>query len=138
VDASVIAKWVLPGEPFQEKAVRLKEDHVSGLIELSSPSFVVQEVANALWRATKLNRISKADAKEALKALNDMRIELHELNWAQAALALSIACDLNLTTYDTLYIFLSNETRAPLITADQTLYETARKQFKILHIKDYS
>jgi len=138
VDASVIAKWVLPGEPFQEKAVRLKEDHVSGLIELSSPSFVVQEVANALWRATKLNRISEADAKEALKALNDMRIELHELNWAQAALALSIACDLNLTTYDTSYIFLSNETRAPLITADQTLYETARKQFKILHIKDYS
>lgn len=137
VDASVIAKWVLPGEPYQEKALRLKEDHVSEVTELSAPSVIVQEVANALWRATKLKRISEADAKEALKALNDMRIELHELDWAQTAQALSIACDLDLTIYDTSYVFLANELRVPLITADKTLYETAKKRFKILHIKDY-
>ncbi|KPV64086.1 MAG: Ribonuclease VapC3 [Candidatus Bathyarchaeota archaeon BA2] len=137
VDASVIAKWVLPGEPFQEKALRLKEDHVSGVIELSAPSIIVQEVANALWRATKLNRISEADAKEALKALNDMRIELHEPDWIQTAQALSIACDLDLTIYDASYVFLTHELKVPLITADKTLYETARKSFKILHIKDY-
>jgi len=137
VDASVIAKWILPGEPFQEKALRLKEDHVSGVIELSAPGVVVQEVANALWRAVGLKRISEADAKEALEALNDMRIELHELDWAQSAEALSIACDLDLTIYDTSYFFLSNELKVPLVTADKTLYETARKRFKILHIKDY-
>lgn len=137
VDASIIAKWVLPGEPFQEKAVRLKEDHVSGVIELSSLGFVIQEVANAFWRAIKLNRISETDAKEALNALNDIRIELHELNWAQIAQALGIACDLNLTVYDTSYILLAKEIRAPLITADQRLYETAVKRFKIMHIKDY-
>lgn len=137
MDASVIAKWVLPGEPYQEKALRLKEDHVSGLIELSAPSVIVQEVANALWRATKPKRISEADAKEALKALNDMRIELHELNWAQTAQALSIACDLDLTIYDTSYVFLANELKIPFVTADKTLYETAKKRCKILHIKDY-
>jgi len=127
----------LPGEPFQEKALRLKEDHVSGAIELSAPSVVVQEVANALWRATGLKRISEVDAREALKALNDMGIELHELNWSQAAEALGIACDLDLTIYDTSYVFLADELRAPLVTADRTLYETARKRFKILYIKDY-
>jgi len=137
VDASVIAKWVLPGEPFQEKALRLKEDHVSGLIELSAPGVVVQEVANALWRAVGLKRISEADAKEALEALSDMRIELRELSWAQTAEALSIACDLDLTIYDTSYVFLANELKVPLVTADKTLYKTARKKFKILHIKDY-
>ena len=137
VDASVIAKWVLPGEPYQEKAVRLKEDHVSETVELSSLCLAIQEVANSFWRATKLKRISETDAKEALKALNDIRIELHELNWAQTAEALSIACNLNLTICDASYIFLAKEIRAPLITADQKLYETARKQFKILHIKDY-
>jgi len=137
VDASVVAKWVLPGEPFQEKALRLKEDYVSGVIELSAPNVVVQEVANALWRATGVKRISEADAKEALKALNDMRIELHELDWSQAAEAVSIACDLDLTIYDASYVFLADELRAPLVTADKVLYETARKKFKILHIKDY-
>ena len=107
------------------------------MIELSSLGFVIQEVANTFWRATKLNRISAADAKEALKALNDIRIEVHELDWAQTAQVLDIACDLNLTIYDASYIFLAKETKAPLITADQTLYETARKWFKILHVKDY-
>jgi len=119
------------------KALRLKEDHVSGATELSAPSVVVQEVASALWRATRLKRISEADAKEALKALNDMRIELHKLNWAQSAEALNIACDLDLTIYDTSYVFLANELKVPLVTADKTLYETARNRFKILHIKDY-
>jgi predicted nucleic acid-binding protein len=127
----------LPGEPFQDKALRLKEDHVSGLAALSAPCVIVQEVANALWRATRLKRISEADAKEALKALNDMRIELHYLNWAQTAQALSIACDLDLTIYDTSYVFLANELKVPLVTADKTLYDIGRKRFRILHIKDY-
>lgn len=77
------------------------------------------------------------DAKEALKALNDMRMELHELNWVQTAQALSIACDLDLTIYDTSYVFLANELKVPFITADKTLYEAAKKRCKILHIKDY-
>lgn len=137
MDASVIAKWVLPGEPFQDKAVRLKEDHVSGIAELCAPSLVVQEVANALWRAIKLEKISEADAKEALRALNDMRIELHELDWAQISEGLSIACDLDLTVYDVSYIFLVDKMRVPLITADQKLYEAAMERFRIVHIGDY-
>lgn len=137
VDASVIAKWVLPGEPFEEKALRLKDDHVSGSIEVFAPSIVVHEVANALWRATGLKRISEADAGEALEALNDMRIGLYELTWERAAQALSIACDLDLTIYDASYVLLANELRIPLVTADKTLYETAKKRGKILHIKDY-
>jgi len=137
VDASVVAKWVLPDEPFQEKALKLKEDHVSGVVELFAPSFIVLEVSNALWRAARLNRISVADAKEALKALNNMGVELHELDWAQMAQSLSVACDLDFTVYDASYVFLSNELRVPLITADKTLYETGRKRFRILHLKDY-
>jgi len=117
--------------------LRLKEDHVSGVTALSAPCVIVQGVANALWGVTRLNRISEADAKEALKALNDMRIEMHELNWTQTAQALSIACDLDLTIYDASYVFLADELKVPLITADKTLYETARKKCKILHIKDY-
>jgi len=137
VDASVIAKWVLPGEPYQEKAVKLKEDCTLGLVGLCAPSFTVQEVANALWRALKLGRILKEDAEEALRALGDMKIELHGLSWAEVPESVTIALDLDLTVYDASYLHLSDKLRAPLITADETLYERARGCFKILHIKDY-
>jgi len=107
-------------------------------VELCAPNFVVQEVANALWRATKLERISEADAKEALGMLNDMRIELYELDWAQASEVLSLALELDLTVYDMSYVFLADEMRVPLLTADQKLYETAKERLKIIYIKEYS
>ncbi|MEM2994500.1 MAG: type II toxin-antitoxin system VapC family toxin [Candidatus Bathyarchaeia archaeon] len=137
VDASVIAKWILPGEPYQEVAVRLKEDFVSGIVELCAPNFIVEEVAKALWRAIKLERISEKDAEESLKALNDMKIELHETDWVQASHELNIACKLDLTVYDAAYLLLANKRKVSLITADEKLYEKAKQRFKITHIKEY-
>lgn len=137
VDASIIAKWVLPGEPYQENTIRLKEDFVAGQVELYAPTLVVHEVANALWRAIKLGRISENVANEALEALADIKIELCEIDWLRACRMLGIACKLDLTVYDAAYLFLSEEKRASFITADEKLYEKARAHFKIIHIRDY-
>jgi len=138
VDASVVAKWILQGAPYQENAIKLKEEYVSGSVGLSSLCLVVKEVASALWKAIKQDRISEEDAKEALMALDDLKIELHELSWAQTAKALGIACELGLTVYDASYVYLSEEMGLPLITADRALQEKAGKRFKILYIGDYS
>ena len=138
MDASVVAKWVLPGEPYQENAVKLKADHVSGAAELCAPSFLVHEVANSLWKAVKLMRFSEKGAQEALMALNDMKIDCQELDWVQAAQALEIACKLNVAVYNACYVFLSKKMKAQLVTADNKLYETAKGDFNVLHIKDYS
>ena len=127
----------MPGEPYQENAVKLKDDHASGIARLSAPAFIVQEVANAFWRAVKLGRIAEEDAQDALKALNDVGIELHSLSWTQISQALSTACKLDLTIYDAAYLFLTDKTKARLVTADTKLYEKAKKQFEILHVKDY-
>jgi len=137
VDASVVAKWILSGEPYQENTAKLKEDFVAGQVELCAPALVVNEVANALWRAIKLGRITENDAKEALKALGEMKIELYQSCWNEACQELSIACKLGLTVYDAAYLFLAEKTRASLITADEKLYESAKAHFRILHIKDY-
>lgn len=137
VDASIIAKWVLPGEPHQENAIKLKEDFANGHVELCAPALVVYEVANALWKAIKLGKISGNDAREALEALGDMKIELHESNWTKACQELDIACKLDLTVYDAAYLFLAEKTRATLVTADEKLYERAKAHFKAIHIKDY-
>jgi predicted nucleic acid-binding protein len=137
VDASIIVKWILPGEPYQEAAVKIKEDFVYGLLELIAPNFIVEEVANALWRAIKLERISEKDAKEALEALGDMGIKLHETSWVQASQELNVACKLNLTVYDASYLILAEKTKTSLITADEKLCEKAKQHFRITHIKDY-
>jgi len=137
IDASVIAKWVLPGEPYQENVVRLKEDFVSASTELCAPSLIIEEIANTLWRAIKLDRISEKDAKEAMEALNDMGIELYEADWGKACQELNIACNFDLTVYDASYPLLSDRTKSSLITADKKLYEKAKEHFRIIHVKEY-
>jgi len=46
------------------------------------------------------------------------------------SLALNIACDLDLTIYDASCVFLANELKVPLVTADKTLHETAKNGSK--------
>jgi predicted nucleic acid-binding protein len=127
----------LPGEPYQENSVRLKENHVLGDVKLCAPAFLVLEVANSLWRAVKLKRLSKNDAAEALSALNDMKIDFQTIDWAQSAEVLEIAYKLNLAIYDGCYVLLAQKLKTQLITADNKLWEAAKGDVGVLHIKDY-
>jgi len=138
VDANIVVKWVLLGEPYEENSAKLKDDYLSGIINLSAPSFAIQEVANSLWKALTRGRILQADAQEALKLLQGMQIDLHEFNWIEISEAINIACKLNLAIYDASYLLLSEELKNQLITADDQLYQKAKDHFKVLHIKDYS
>lgn len=136
-DASVVAKWILPGEPAEKNAVRLKEDSVEGIAELHAPSIIIYEVGNILWKASKTKRIAPEDAEKALNALTDMTITLHDLKWKDISEGFNMASALDLTIYDIAYVFLSNKLQTTLITADEELYARARKQSKTLHLKDY-
>ena len=137
VDASIVAKWVLRGEPYLVNSVKLKDDYTSGRVELSSLSLVVEEVANAFCRAVKQGRMAESDAKEALEALDDLGVELHDVSWSLVARVLSVACELGLTIYDASYVVLAEEMKATLVTADDTLYGRAGKRCSIQHIRDY-
>jgi predicted nucleic acid-binding protein len=137
VDASVVAKWVLPIEPYQENALKLKDDHVSKRAELFAPTLLTTEVTNALWKAIKLKRIPQDDAQEALKTLGNMKISLYETNWIEASLILNIACKLDCALYDATYLYLAQKIKAQFVTSDNKLYEKARGNFNVLHIKDY-
>lgn len=137
VDASIVVKWVLCGEPYEQNSVRLKKDYLSGIISLSAPSFVVQEVANSLWTAITRRRILQEDAQEALKVLQGMRINLRDFSWVEISEALDIACKFNLPIYDASYLLLSEKLNTEVVTADDELYQKANSHFKVLHIKDY-
>ena len=137
MDASVVAKWVLPVEMYQENALKLRDDHVSERAELFAPTILTAEVANALWRAVKLKRLAEEDAQEALKTLGDTKIALCELDWSQVSQVLKIACMLDSAIYDAAYLFLSDKIEAQLVTSDTKLYEKAKEHFNVLHIRDY-
>ena len=137
MDASVVAKWVLPVEMYQENALKLRDDHVSERAELFAPTILTAEVANALWRAVKLKRLTEEDAQEALKTLGDTKITPYELDWSQISQVLKIACMLDSAIYDAAYLFLSDKIEAQLVTSDTKLYEKAKEHFHVLHIKDY-
>lgn len=137
VDASIVAKWILPGEPYGENAVRLKDDSIEGITELHTPSILTYEVGNTLRRASKMQRISPDDAKEALMVLTSMKIALYDLRWRDVAEGFNVASTLDLTIYDATYILISKRLQVPLITADDQLYERAKATTKLIHIKDY-
>jgi predicted nucleic acid-binding protein len=137
VDASVVVKWVLPGEPGMGNAVRLKDDHVSGAVELHAPSLIIFEVANTLWKAARLRRLKPGEAEDALKALDGMRVILHEVAWERVADAVGLASDLDITVYDSSYVSLAEELNTCLITADRELAEKAAGRVKSLYITEY-
>ncbi len=137
LDACVVFKWLLPDEPYKEKADKLKQDIMSEEAKMCAPSFMVQEVTNALWKAIKLRRITQEDAKEALKNSDDLQINFYEVNWAEASDELSIASKMDLAVYDAAYLFLSEKMNAKLITSDDKMYQKAKGHFRMLHLRDY-
>ena len=137
IDASVVLKWVLPDEIYQENADKLKHNFLSGEIQLFAPSFITQETANALWIAVKQRRIQQTDAQEALKFLQNIQLRLYELNWTDVSQSLAIACKIDIAIYDAAYLFLCDKIGAELITADNKLFEKAEEHYKVTHIKDY-
>jgi predicted nucleic acid-binding protein len=137
VDASVVAKWVLPVEPHQEGAFKLKSDHVSGRVELCAPTIMTAEVTNALWKSVRFGKFPEEKAQQALESLCDVDIALFDLDWTHALQSFGIACELDLAVYDATYLYLAEKLKACLLTADNKLYEKAKGRFAVRHVKDY-
>ena len=137
VDASVAVKWVLSGEAYEENAAKFKDNQLSENAEMFAPSLMIHEVANSLWKAIKLKRITQEDAFRAMKDLGDLQINLQEQYWTEVSREFAIAIKLDITTYDAAYLALSEKMNAPVITADDKLYEKAKGHFKVLHLRDY-
>ena len=138
VDASVVVKWVLQDETYQENSAKLKNNFLAGKTELFAPSFMLQETANALWMAIKQKRIQQIDAQEALKVLQNVQLRIVEIDWTGLSKILAIACELDIAVCDAVYIFLCDQIDAQLVTADNKLFEKTKKNFNVLHIRDYS
>ena len=119
IDASVAVKWFVE-EQGSDKAMILRDEHISGKITLVAPELIFLEVLNAL-------RYKKIDAETLTKintALWDTQMHIEKLNQNLLEKSAETALKYNLSLYDAIYLVLANSFGTLLVTADTALAKT--------------
>ncbi len=116
IDASIVAKWFL-NESDTDKALQLREDHLSGKILLVAPELLFSEVLNTLRYK---GRDQKA-LESAQELLWDIQLHVEHTNSFLLKKAISLALQYNLSLYDALYAALAQIHSCPIVTANEKL-----------------
>jgi predicted nucleic acid-binding protein len=132
VDASVGAKWCLPlaDEELVEEAENLLEGFKTKEIGLVVPDLFWIEVANAIWKSVRRDRLSRDDGTMALSLLQGSGIP----TMPSATLlpqALSIAVTYGRTVHDSLYVAMAIESSMEMVTADERLANALSAYFPV-------
>jgi len=115
-------------------AIVLKEEGWERLLNLSdlflTLTLALVEVANAIWKAYQVGRLSIEEAREAYHILHDLaQINLLlEDPTPYLPQALNYALTSGVSVYDALYIELASTKALPLLTLDQKQKKAARKR----------
>jgi predicted nucleic acid-binding protein len=119
VDASILVKWFLhQQEADRDRALALRELHVSGRSTIFIPQLALLEVLNAVRFALKAK---EEDAELALEALQDLHLETKPSEFALMRKSNAIAWAYKITIYDAVYVALAEQVGYPLITADEVM-----------------
>jgi predicted nucleic acid-binding protein len=132
VDASVAAKWVLPGdgESFRGQALRLLNQWLDSKVHLIVPDFFWVEMTNVLWKAVLRGRCTQEIAFAALATLLDYGIPtVPSLNLLNPALQTAVLY--RRSAYDSIYVVLAIEAKAHLVTADEKLANALAVHFPV-------
>jgi predicted nucleic acid-binding protein len=138
VDASVVVKWGLPGEPWRKEANLLKQKIVFGEVEAYAPSLLLYEVSSVMYKALSSGVISIDDAWEILSSLKDIGIRLANFYWDELTELLELAQQSRLTVYDSSYLLLAKKINTILVTADEDLKKKGEKIAPVILIRDIS
>ena len=132
VDASVAAKWFLPGngEALKDQAVALLDEYDSDEVRFVVPDLFYVGIASAIWKAVRVGRVTRAFGDQALLLLTLREFptvpSLKLLNRA-----FQIATDHGRTVYDSLYVALAVQAKTHLITADERLANALAAHFPV-------
>jgi predicted nucleic acid-binding protein len=132
VDASVAAKWVLPGpeETLRDAALHLVKKWLDGKIHLIVPDFFWVELTNVLWKAVRRGRCTQETAVAALAALLDHQIPtISSLHLLHPSLKKAVLH--GRSVYDSIYVVLAVEAEAQLVTADEKLANALAGHFPV-------
>jgi len=126
VDASVAIKWYLP-EPHSADADRL----LSGGYQLLAPDLLFPEVGNILWKRVMRSELTVHKAQVILRALESLPFTLRPAS-VLAENAMTIACGLKRSFYDSLYLALALMADCRLVTADGKLFNSVKDAAPIM------
>jgi predicted nucleic acid-binding protein len=130
LDSSVGFKWVVP-EADTDKALRLRDDFRSAVIELLAPDVFPIEVGHGLTRAERQKRITPAEGAIYLTDLLKLLPQLHP-SLALLPRAYEISSQMRVGIYDCLYVALAEREKCELITADDKLVKNLQAHFPFI------
>lgn len=133
VDASVAAKWTLPGpsEPLFVEAESVLRQFVHGQVSLVVPDFFWVEITNILCKAVRVGRCTKSSAEASLVALRNHRIPtVSTLPLLDSALDKAIVY--GRSVYDSVYLALAVESAGELVTADEKLVNAVAGRLPVI------
>ena len=124
VDASVIVKWFLyHQEADRDRALVLRDLHISGRSIIYVPQLALLEVLNAIRFSPKA---TEEDGGMALEALQDLNLKSKAADRDLLRKTNAIAWAYKITMYDAVYVALAEQLGFPFITADDVMV----KKFK--------
>lgn len=132
-DASVLLKWVLPGEDEQDTgaALSLRDEAVAGTIELVVPQLWMYEVGNTLARRFP----DRAD--ELLSALADFGLTEARLDATWRTRTVLLATTYEIAFYDAAYHAVALVHGGVFVTADERYVRRASKAGCISSLRDW-
>ena len=114
-DASVLLKWVLPGDDEQDTdaALALRDEAVAGTLDLVVPQLWIYEVGNTLARRF------PDDAEELLASLADFGLTEARLDSKWRIRAVSLSETYGVAFYDAAYHAVAIGLGGVFVTADE-------------------
>ena len=114
-DASVLLKWVLPGddEPDTDAALALRDEAVAGTLDLVVPQLWIYEVGNTLARRF------PDDAEELLASLADFGLTEARLDSRWRTRVVSLSATYGVAFYDAAYHAVALGLGGVFVTADE-------------------
>lgn len=134
VDSSVVLAWLLPLEIFKNSTENLFDLHTKGRINLFAPSIIEYEVVNGLKMAVLRKRITREKAFEIYSSYIKLHIGIVVIRMEHV---LDTAILKGLSAYDSAYAVALISLSIPLITGDKKLYNTLRKEKKVIWIEEF-
>lgn len=133
VDASVLVKWFLhQQEADRDRALALRDLHISGRSTIYIPPLALLEVLNALRFSPKAK---EEDGELAVEALRDLHLETKPPEFDLMRKANAIAWAYKITIYDALYVALAEQLGYPLITADEVMVKKLKGHSIVLPLR---
>jgi predicted nucleic acid-binding protein len=131
IDCSVAFKWFV-SESDTDKALRLRNDFQSAVLELLAPDLFPIEIANALLVAERRGRLASGQGAQFLTDVLPLLPLLQPALPDLLPRAYAIAEQTRNSVYDCLYVSLAEHEGCEMVTADDRLIRSLQSQFPFL------